>query len=375
MTSPMIQLPTGPSVTPKDVLPRDGLIPRAADRLLDGGDWFLTGSDRLGKTSIARAVLHLARTQGAYTIHLDLAGMISQEQLAARLVQGAVECRTGLWPQRLPDWGALSDWLRSPHVAAQSMDITGHHFPDMVPPGEAWTIALAVAEAVAAHDSRPLVIVVDAWDSALLWNRTFGGPGALRRWAAIRPNQSHTSYAWIGTRADQLIPYLVRDSHRPASLVDHLFVESLSWTDWIGYLRQHLARSGWTIAAQALVRLHSATAGHPGSVVTLTQAAVTGAQLAGRTVVTDADVRQAVPHAVNAASGHYVQYWTDACQAQGARALLTTLADGCRPRRSAYPRSAWRHLATRGHLSAHGGLVDPLFGSWIRHLRVASDAT
>ncbi len=360
---PPIHFPLSQPIPPNEVLSRRGLVAWAGDRLLHGQDWVLTGPPRLGKSTIAGAVRDYARAQGAYVVTIDLTFLTGQEELAVRLVQRILECRTGPWHTDPAQWQAIEQALDDNGSTGRMQDLDLKKVLYPMPPMDMWEAGLSLAETVASRDNQRLIVLLDGCDSPRIWQH-LGGIAAIRRWSALRETQSHTSYGFIGRRAEQLFPECTPDDG--AASADRLSTSSIPWSAWEAYLADQFETAGWTLSPAALTQLGALTRGHPWAMMAILQQTVLVAQSEGRMFVNTDDVNHGQQRALQMSEGLYTLEWVDVRESRTAPHFLAALARGQRLPRTSSVRAAQRYLHLRGITDAAGHFVDPLFAEWLR---------
>jgi hypothetical protein len=232
---------------------------------------WLIGPRRIGKTSVAKAVLARLRAKDVVALDVDLSKLeISTPQgLAGEIARQAQAARAGA-PQagrrllrfasrRAPEAGQLGAALKDlgfseegEALAAVSALLAG---ADDGTPGLG-----GVLEALALHARATGHRVVVLFDEVHLLAGLSGGEEELARWA----RESDVPIGFIFAGSEQSAVRALRDSGRPLAPVgQEVHLPDIATEDWLHGLRRRFAEATVVIADEQLLAVVEASDGHP----------------------------------------------------------------------------------------------------------------
>ncbi len=367
--------PTGRPAAPEDVVDRQDFIAEAVERLWLGNDIVLAGPRRTGKSSVAGEVLHRLRERGAYTVYVDVFRAVSIEAFAARVLQAALEQRTGFFQHVARDTREIGKTIAQAHIAAKIHDLElGVQLANPhATPAEHLEIALTAAERIAKEDGRRMVILLDEFQDVL----RLGGEDTLKQMRAIIQHQEHVVYLFMGSQADMMGRIFGQPKRAFFRFAVQMRMPEIPWGEWEAYIRDRLGRSGHSISDQALQLLEERTGAHPHCVMVTMDAALLRAKLLGSDHITAEDVLYAYDNAKLTLAGIYAERWAMVKGYTHAPAVLGQIVQGKPP----YAVDTVRTNVTKAlvlleqlgliYKVSRGQyhLVERMFGTWISQQR------
>lgn len=368
--------PTGRPAVEGDVVDREDFIKEMIQHLTTGHDVMLTGPRRIGKSGIAGEVMRRMQAQGAYVAYVDAFHATSLQSFAARVMQAAIELRTGIFKDAAKTAETLGQWLARARVAAKIHDIEiGVAFQEAKKePLTLLDLALQTAEKVAKADNRRLLFVVDEFQDVL----KFGGDQALKMMRATIQHQTNTVYLFLGSQMDIMQNLFGNPSQAFFRFAIEVHLPDIPWEEWVAYITNRLARYKMTISGQALGLLRERTGGHPHCLMLVTERAFTFARVQNVGEITADDVLVGYEVAFDHLNHLYAQQWAKIREHAHDADILAALVDGHKPfansaRASGKTTTGLNRLIDMGIILRGGRgeyrLVEPMFGEWIRALR------
>lgn len=275
----MVAVALQPPAFPVDqpVMPEDRQIGRGPSidllqqRLEEAAHQWLIGPRRIGKTSVAKAVLARLRADGVVALDVDMSklGISSERELAGEIARQAQAAHAGV-PQvgrRLTrfagrhagDAGRLGRTLEDlgfgnegDALAAVAALLAG---ADDGSPGLG-----SVLEALALHaratDRRSVILI----DEVHLLADIMGCEHEFARWA--REPDIPIVFAFAGSEESAV--RALREQRRPLALIgEELSLPDISTEDWLHGLRRRFREAEVTVADDQLLAIVEASDGHP----------------------------------------------------------------------------------------------------------------
>ncbi len=243
----------------------------ALERRVDGAvhQW-LIGPRRIGKTSVAKAVLARLRTKNVVALDVDLSklGLSIPEGLAGEIARQAQAARAGAQQGRR--------LLRLATRQASRAGTLGNALKDLGFDDEGEALAAVSSVLAAADDGAPgLASVLEAlalqaratgrrvailFDEVHLLARLKGSEGEISRWA--REPDSPIVFVFAGS--EEASVRALREPGRPLAAVGQEFhLADIATEDWLHGLRQRFREANVTIADAELFSIVEASDGHP----------------------------------------------------------------------------------------------------------------
>lgn len=363
--------PTGRPAAPEDVVDREEFIREAVERVLLGNDIVLAGPRRTGKSSVAGEVLRRVKERGAYIAYVDVFRASSIETFATRLMQAAIENRTGFFRKIARDMQELGKTVGQAKFAANIHDLElGVQFANHgASPEQHLEIALQTAEKIAEADGRRMIILLDEFQDI----EKLGGEKVLKQMRGAIQHQRNAVYLFMGSQA-HLMDKIFSDPDRAFfRFAIQMQLPKIPWVEWENYIRDRLGRTGLSITDGALQILGEKTGGHPHCVMVVMEAALLRARLSGRQEIGADDIVHGYGAAFLTLSGIYAQQWANVKGYTNAPAVLMQIVEGRRP----YSLNITQTNVTQAidHLEEIGlitriergryRLNEPMFGEWL----------
>jgi hypothetical protein len=238
-------------------------------RLLGVAHLWLIGERRIGKTSVARAVLDRLRERGFVTLDVDLSklGTIDFPDLAAEI---AARARAAGGGDRVESIGRVRQLARGRRRGARQV---GDALKEIGLENEGRALATAAAilgedepdlngslEALA-HDARAternVFVLID---EVHLLARIPEADAHIARWC--REPDSPIVFLFAGSEAAAV--EALREPGRPLAAIGNAFeLPEIGLEDWLGGLASRFAEAGVEIGVRELEAIVSASKGHP----------------------------------------------------------------------------------------------------------------
>lgn len=366
--------PVGRPAGPDDVVDREEFIGEAVERLSLGHDIVLAGPRRLGKSSVAGAILQRLGDRGAATASVDVFRAPTVLVLATQLLEALARSRTGVRAEAARSIRELGRYLSQARVSAKLHDLelgVALAEPKLSPEG-LLELALATAERIGEHDGRRMVVVIDEFQDI----RKMGGAELLKQIRAAIQHQQHTAYLFTGSQQHLMTELFAKPDAAFFRFAIPMHLPSIPWPAWEQYLVHRLAAHGMTVSDSALTLLRERTGGHPHGVMVVMEAALVHTTLGGRTAIRADDVWHGYGASLDGGTlgAIYAQEWAALREYRHAAPALWTIADGGEPYAGAASRSgvtaAIRLLEARGLIvtenRGHHQLVEPMLGAWLQ---------
>ncbi len=367
--------PTGRPALPEDVVDREDFVREAVEHLATGHDLMLAGPRRIGKSSIAGEIMRRMHERGAYVTYVDAFHATSLETFATRMMQAALEPRTGIFRQAAKTAEVLRQWLGRAKIAAKIHDLElgielkqAQSTPEIL-----LELALTTAERIAQADDRRLVFVIDEFQDVF----RFGAEGALKLMRATIQQQRNTVYLFLGSQMDLMQDIFTNPKRAFFRFALQMKLPAIPWDEWVAYIEDRLGKYNLTITAQALDMIQEKTGGHPHCVMLVAEQAFSIVRLRKGKAISADDVLKGYESAFESLNHLYAQQWLAVRQQAHHAAVLEAIADGRKPYSANVKdnriEEGLKRLIDMGIITREGRgdyrLIEPMFGQWIRGLR------
>lgn len=283
-------------------------VDRVATALLGGANVVLAGPRRTGKTTVADAVLAVAKDRDAYVAAIDLFPLLDTRELASAVTLALLENRPVLARalQRVRDAGGrFADVLRDAAVVRARQDlgdgveVVFEAGLDREPSSAHARLraALEIAQRLAERDDRRVILFFDEFQD--IAGGRFGDPDQLTRLLrSVFQRSPGVSVLFAGS-----VEHLMRDIFAPSDRALSQFgafheLAPITGAQWKDGISGRLADDGCSIAADALDRLVELGEGHPRVTMLLAQQAHAGSVEELRQEIDHALVVQALARAL-----------------------------------------------------------------------------
>jgi hypothetical protein len=232
---------------------------------------WLIGPRRIGKTSVAKAMIARLRRRGVVALDVDLSrlSLSSSEHLAGELARQASAARAGGAPlgraaRRAAAQGAKGAAQLSRALAAHGFDDEGSALAavaSLLAAADDGSPGLtAVLEALALHARATDERVVILLDEIHLLGRLDGAEHELARMA----REPSSPVVLVLAGSEESAVEALRATGRPfAAIGQELRIPEIGTADWIAGLRARFAEVGVAVATPHLFALVDVTDGHP----------------------------------------------------------------------------------------------------------------
>ena len=329
---------------------------------------------RFGKTSLLRRVAAEMEADGWATVYVDFFGVLTTADIAERIERAYVEHLTG----RLATWFAGVRRLLVPTVRAGGGPVPVSAEVSLDARAEPPLLErLALPRRLYERDGTRTLVVFDEFQDVLA--------AGDRTDAVVRSEIQHhgdaASYVFAGSAVGMMRELFADQRRAFYGQAGPLDLGPLAPGDVAPYVDERFARTGRSVAPEALGALLDATAGHPQRTMLLAhvmwEATPPGGRADGQTWlaawdrVLEVEVRDELRAVWSGLSG-------------GQRQMLATIADDTRPlysraaqretggSRGGAPRAAVKALLDRGEVvedaraTTGHRVVDPLLRAWVR---------
>lgn len=242
-----------------------------ATALVNGLNQIVVGPRRMGKTTLCRAAVEMARESGQYAAQVDLFGVPSLRVLAERLIDAAIRNRAALlWERHAIAKGGRSVASAAELAAAELKDDLGDDLALAFDPGfcaqdpmAAFERALRMCQRVAELDDRRLVLFVDEFHELGAAHEPFGDPDRVTKlMRAVLQGSDRVTTLFAGSPE-----HTMRDFFGPAN---RAFYQWGSWhalrpiepDEWLGGLQERFRGEGLAMADEAGEYLLELSEGH-----------------------------------------------------------------------------------------------------------------
>jgi uncharacterized protein len=252
-------LVTGGPVPPEDVVDREAYLERTIARLKDGHSIYISGPRRIGKSSIAGALLEHFREAGFYTCQLDLFTVTSETDFAERLAEAVLVNRRGGWRlsrRQVSLEPSLSAKGFPPEIKVALGFKVGSPDPE---PSVILDRALELPEQVASQDKRGMVVAFDEFQEV----QKLGGIDLLKRMRAHFQQHRSVVYIFLGSESSKLRQIFGAAAEPFYRFAEPSRLPPIPLASWSEYLEARFASRDLTIPVAILTDLLEATGGHP----------------------------------------------------------------------------------------------------------------
>lgn len=376
----------GGVVTGKRFAGRNAEIERLRMIAQSGQDVYLFAPRRYGKTSLLKEAFAKPEEAGdLVVVWCDCLPSTDVASLAARLAEEVIRAarvsRAAEWAKHV---GSLFKRLRptltigSDGGASIRLEVAASQssLPDLED-------ALAAVQRLARAKHKPVALVLDEFQQIAEWDKGHQTEAVIR--TAIQ-QFDHVSCIFAGSER-HLLQQMFNDRARPLfQLAGPFPLGRLPAGEFSPWLIERFKETGLDIHEDALAALFSICAGHPGATQFLGHYVWDAAVERGSKVVTAGVVEEGLAQALDASDTIYAGAYARLTnpQRQVLAAIATeptrsiTSADYLRrhrlPAKSTVSLSA-KSLLMSGTVEQQDDVYmisDPLFGHWIRHLRVVA---
>lgn len=302
--------PTDRPVSLEAMIGRHGEATTLAGELCNGLNRFLAGPRRTGKTSLCRAAVSIAKTQGFYAAEVDLFEVVDLASLAERIIDGAIANRAGLARARRGVVRAgqkVASAVSLTAVAKVKADI-GEELSFALETGwrrqnplDALRRSIEVAQRLCVVDDNRLIVFIDEFQELAGPRHPFGDPDATTK--ALRSALSKADR--ITTLFAGSVEHMMRDHF---NVTDRAFyrwggwhsLEPIEEATWLAGLTGRYEMARFTLTPEAGTRLVALGEQHPRATMLLAKQAYLAAITAGSTLVTSVAVEEALGTALAA---------------------------------------------------------------------------
>lgn len=363
--------PAGVVVPARDLVGRAAVVRRWSTWLAGGQSVVVAGPRRLGKSSVAHAVLRHLALEGAITLAADCSAYESEDAFARGLVDALVEGETGVR-------GAIGRFSRMLKGLEPTISISDHMADIAVglarrSPGQATAAdALRAVADSALRSGRLHVILLDEFQEAARWS-----PSALGRFRAGLQHAPRVAALFLGSRSRTLAAMFSDPGQIFYGFAQPERLDAVAPADWQAYLETRSRLTGVVFSASIAKSLLSLTGGHPYETMRTANHVVLRALLRGAAEATEGDVRLAFEETLGEIHDFSAERWERAGRVRHAQAALKSLAAGRGPyagRRddSHAVQRALRWMENEGWIEHVGrgdwALIEPMFGEYVRRL-------
>ncbi len=243
-----------------------------ATALVNGLNQVVVGPRRMGKTTLCRAAVEVAKEAGQYAAQVDLFGVPNLPVLAERLIDAAIGNRAALLRARhaIAKGGRSLAPAATLRAVAELKDDLGDDLALALEPGfctqdpmAAFERALRMCQRVAELDDRRLVLFVDEFQELGAAHEPFGDPDRVTKlMRAVLQGSDRVTTLFAGSPEHKM-----RDFFGPANRAFHQWgswhaLRPIEADEWLGGLRERFGGEGLAMADEAGEHLLELSEGH-----------------------------------------------------------------------------------------------------------------
>lgn len=253
--------PLGGPVSEKDIVDREDFLISLGTRLSEGQSIMLAGPRRIGKTSLALAVMRRIKDQENYVVFVDLFRYNSKRELSLAIIDACLENRSGISKTTVAIKEGFKKITGAAKLTAKLQDL---EFAFGLPSenksdDELFHYALELPEILAKKDKRHIVVVFDEFQEVI----RIAGEDALKVMRSYFQVQENVAYLFLGSK-EGMMNTIFGDKkqafYRFATILPIPPIPSEAWSKYITckFQAQKIALSGDVIS-----EVLSLSGGHP----------------------------------------------------------------------------------------------------------------
>lgn len=273
--------PTDVPIPASQMIGRREDVDEVATALLGATNLIVAGPRRTGKTSVCRAALNLASSQGCYTVALDLFRIADAAELAESLALAVIANRSAAHRivRRARELGRAALGAAQAAAMIKLQTQLGDGVELALTPGwaaqdpqRALDLALEMPERVAVADNKRLILFFDEFQELAGDRRPYGDPDQLtKRMRAVFQQSTSVSHLFAGS-----LEHVMRDLFAPN---DRAFsgygsfhaLRPIAHTEWLEGISERFAADDCTVEDAALERIVELGGGHPRATMRIAQ--------------------------------------------------------------------------------------------------------